>query len=567
MYCRHCGAIINDNVKFCTNCGRSLAVEPAAAPKPAAAPIPEAPKPAPAPAPAKTPVSRPVYDTARPAAPPKDRTGKYILKRAIFCVIALILGIVCALILTRHLYPAGPNGGPGGPQIPIALLLERTVSTLMFILVPLIIAFVIGIMTGFARHAGPKNILRTIAAVLKSLTPFAGGLFLLYVFAVRLALVPLSGLVSPSAYIIPMFALFLPLTGFMIDAATNNGHREGFAGGVAAAAAFAADKMPAIVLVEIFTEWALSLPGLGTLSATVLSSRASGIAPVMIVYAVIIYILKLIFDMIAAIAAKGDPAPQVYAGIKGSKTPNGLLIAGIIAAGIMFLIAAGLWLTAEDGLYAMDPGAILLAPGKAGHILGTDHLGRDFYAQLVYALRNTVIIGITNAVIAVILGVVFGLLTGFLKGIACDIFKGITYVFGYGTAFSILLFISVRDLTLSPFYLVGLFGWGGIAGAIAGAIKTKKSSPLAKTSLMVPALSQVIQVFCWAVILISGFSLFGLGNVNPGFPTLGYLLGTGRMVLTRSPHLFMLPAAVMIVLLIAFHLLKAGLSSKEKRNY
>ncbi len=569
MYCRHCGAIINDNVKFCTNCGKPLAVDPAPAPKPAAAPQSAAPQPAPAPAPApaKTPVSRPVYDTARPAAPPRDRTGKYILKRAIFCVIALVIGIVTALVLTRYLYPAGPMGGSGGIPVPGRILLERMIPTLIFILVPLAIAFVIAILAGFARHSGPKNVLRIIAAVLKSLTPFAGGLFLLYVFAVLLKLVPLAWGVAPISYILPLVALTLPLTGFLMDAATGNGHREGFAGGVAAAAAFAADKMPVIVLVEMFAEWIFTIAGLGTLSATAIATMATGLAPMLIVYTVIIYILKLIFDLIAAVAAKGDPSPQVYASTKGIKTPNGLLIAGIIAAGIMFLLAAGLWLTCKYEVTAMDPGAMLLAPGKAGHILGTDQMGRDFYTQLAYGLRNTVIIGITNVVIATILGTVFGLLMGFLKGVGSDIFKAIAYVFGHGTAFAILLFISMRDLTLSPFYIVGLFGWGSIAGAIAGAIKTKKSSPLAKTSFMAPVLSQAVQTFCSAVILISGLSLLGLGNTNPSFPTLGSLFGMGRVVFTRSPHLILWPAVVLTVLLIAFHLLKAGLASKERRNY
>jgi len=559
MFCRHCGAILNDNAKFCTNCGKPLDIQPAAAPKPAT------PAPAQTPAPSPQPAANPYLNRA--SAPPKDRTGKYILKRAIFCGIALILGIVTALVLMQFLYPQGPFGGPDGRSIPIGLLLERTVTTLLFILVPLIIAFVIAILAGFARHAGPKNILRIIAAVLKSLTPFVGGIFLLYVFAIKLALVPLAGIVSPSAYIIPMFALTLSLTGFLIDAAVNNGHREGFAGGVAAAAAFAADKMPVIVLVELFSEGMFQIPGLGTLSATVLNNRAAGFAPVLIIYTVIIYVLKLIFDIISAAAAKGDPAPQVYASAKGSKMPNGLLIAGIIAAGIVFLLGAGLWLTAKEGLNAVDPGSMMLAPGQAGHVLGTDHMGRDFYTQLTYAFRNTLITGIANTIIAVILGIVFGLLMGFLKGVGSDVFKCITYVFGHGTLFAILLFICVRDFITSPFYIVGLFGWGSIAGAISGYIKTKKSSPLAKTSFMIPVLSQVVQIFCSAVILMSGLSLLGLGNANPAFPTLGYLFGIGRTMLARSPHLVTLPAVVMIVLLIAFHLLKAGLSSKEKRNY
>ena len=68
-------------------------------------------------------------------------------------------------------------------------------------------------------------------------------------------------------------------------------------------------------------------------------------------------------------------------------------------------------------LLAGDPAAInpanRLKPPSAAHWLGTDHLGRDVYARLVYGTRTSMLIGFSVAAATTLIGVAIGLYAGF----------------------------------------------------------------------------------------------------------------------------------------------------------
>ena len=210
MYCRYCGSLINDNAKFCTNCGKQLSAAQAVAPA-------QAPNPTPAPS---QPVSRPAKASAPANTVRRDGTGKYILKRAIFFGIALVLGIILSIVLMNS------SKFFQGPSVPAEMLISRLGVTLLLILVPLILAFAAGILAGLAKKASARNVIRIISAVLKSLPPFIASLLILYIFAVWLRLIPVAGISSSGSFIGPILSLLLPLAGFLMDAAVRNGHFE-----------------------------------------------------------------------------------------------------------------------------------------------------------------------------------------------------------------------------------------------------------------------------------------------------------------------------------------------------
>ena len=50
------------------------------------------------------------------------------------------------------------------------------------------------------------------------------------------------------------------------------------------------------------------------------------------------------------------------------------------------------------------------------HILGTDHLGRDYFTRLLYAARVSLTVAVTVATLAALMGIIMGLLAGFFGG-------------------------------------------------------------------------------------------------------------------------------------------------------
>jgi peptide/nickel transport system permease protein len=307
---------------------------------------------------------------------------------------------------------------------------------------------------------------------------------------------------------------------------------------------------------------------------------------------ILILLLKLINDIIASLAAGGDPTEQVFgvrfkvsgqagatagqsgtsavAGARGQikkdKSGKVLLIIGIICAGLVVAGAIAMAFTSTHTPEQMDINGAFLAPGQRGHILGTDGMGRDIYALLASGVFYTILGALVNTIIAIILGVGFGLLAGFLRGAGAEVFKAIRYIFGFGAPLAIMIFILliIRGSIIPAMVLVGLYGWGGIADRLAGAIKAKKAHPGEKTSLILPVLEQVVHTFCIAVIGITVMGMSGLLSYFPHMQTLGTLLASSQEYLVSYPFLAVAPAFALTIILAAFFLLHAGLSARER---
>lgn len=63
-----------------------------------------------------------------------------------------------------------------------------------------------------------------------------------------------------------------------------------------------------------------------------------------------------------------------------------------------------------------DYSAIMEAP-SAKHIFGTDHLGRDMLARVLYGGRNSLTIGLVSMICALMMGIVIGSLCGYFGGL------------------------------------------------------------------------------------------------------------------------------------------------------
>ncbi len=76
---------------------------------------------------------------------------------------------------------------------------------------------------------------------------------------------------------------------------------------------------------------------------------------------------------------------------------------------------------------ATDPGLRLLQPG-AGHALGTDQMGRDIFARIIYGARISLAVGLGSTLLGSLFGVALGLASGYLGGWVDLIIQRITDV-------------------------------------------------------------------------------------------------------------------------------------------
>ncbi len=99
--------------------------------------------------------------------------------------------------------------------------------------------------------------------------------------------------------------------------------------------------------------------------------------------------------------------------IRGNKLA---VAAGIVVA--LYILAA----VAAPLITSSDPGAQNLSnrfsrPGFAQeHLLGTDHLGRDVYARIVYGARVSILIGLVTVAVSMLIGGALGMIAGYYGG-------------------------------------------------------------------------------------------------------------------------------------------------------
>ena len=93
-----------------------------------------------------------------------------------------------------------------------------------------------------------------------------------------------------------------------------------------------------------------------------------------------------------------------------------MFVVGIVIFVLSLLVAVFGPLFYNVDINARDIVAGPYAPSSAEHLLGTDHLGRDYVSLLIAGLRSSLYVGLIAGVIATTIGVFIGLFGGFRGG-------------------------------------------------------------------------------------------------------------------------------------------------------
>jgi peptide/nickel transport system permease protein len=102
------------------------------------------------------------------------------------------------------------------------------------------------------------------------------------------------------------------------------------------------------------------------------------------------------------------------------------VIGFVIVAVLAVMAVAAPLITAHDPLKG---GRDALTRPDARHPLGTDDLGRDVLAQIVYGLRVSFVVGLLSTAIAVVIGVLVGAVAGYFRGGIDDVLMRVTELF------------------------------------------------------------------------------------------------------------------------------------------
>ncbi len=106
----------------------------------------------------------------------------------------------------------------------------------------------------------------------------------------------------------------------------------------------------------------------------------------------------------------------------------------------------------------------MLKPPSAEHILGTDKIGRDVFARIIYGGRISILVGLGSALGAALIGVSIGAYTGYRGGWWDSIFLRISeIVMSFPQIILVLLLVTILGQSLMNLIIIfTLTGWGSL---------------------------------------------------------------------------------------------------------
>ncbi|WP_417681505.1 dipeptide/oligopeptide/nickel ABC transporter permease/ATP-binding protein [Roseibium sp.] len=275
---------------------------------------------------------------------------------------------------------------------------------------------------------------------------------------------------------------------------------------------------------------------------------------------------------------QAKPAPKsARPGTVALLLNNTLATGGLIVLAVICLIALATPLLPLPDPDATAPANRLLPVFSAGHLLGTDHLGRDLLSRLLWGTRVSLAVGVSATLIAAFFGSLFGLVAGYAGGRADTvIMRGIDMVMAFPYILLALAIVAVLGPgLLNALYAIALvnipFFARNIRGITSGlarrefvdAARLSGKSPV--QILFIEILPNVLPVIVitmsttvgWMILETAGLSFLGLG-AQPPQADLGSMLGEGRKILFTAPHVSIIPGLMIFALVMSINLFGDG---------
>ena len=261
-------------------------------------------------------------------------------------------------------------------------------------------------------------------------------------------------------------------------------------------------------------------------------------------------------------------------------TRHKLAMGGLIIILAELAIVILLPLVMKLNPYSMDAvGGFGAAPSTA-HILGTDEVGRDVFARLIYGGRTSLFVGILSALISLSIGVPLGLVAGYCRGALGIVIMRLADVFMSVPSMILVLVLvavigpSIQSVTI----VIGIIGWPQFARQLYGSVLSvrekdyveaavaigEKNGRIMRKYILPNAFAPVIITFTFsiasAVLQESGLSFLGMGVQTPQ-ASWGNIMYAAQSItiLSQKPWMWIPPGVALLLTVLSFNFFGDGI--------
>ncbi|MBQ6527288.1 MAG: ABC transporter permease [Clostridia bacterium] len=248
-------------------------------------------------------------------------------------------------------------------------------------------------------------------------------------------------------------------------------------------------------------------------------------------------------------------------------------------AGTLFFVLVALF---APLIAQQDPNALTmdgrLQPATAKHWFGTDYIGRDLFARVVYGTRVSLLTGVISVLLSAFVGVFLGMCAAYFGGIVDKLLMGFCETFNAipGIALCLTLVSLLGGGLWNMALILCITGIPGflrmmrasslsimnsdyiLAERLAGQSKLKIMYKHILPNAVSPIIVMSTQMIGATVMMESGLSFLGVGISIP-MASWGSIISEARPFLLLSPGYVMIPCVCLALLIISLNLLGDGI--------
>ncbi|MDR1604521.1 MAG: ABC transporter permease [Gracilibacteraceae bacterium] len=252
-------------------------------------------------------------------------------------------------------------------------------------------------------------------------------------------------------------------------------------------------------------------------------------------------------------------------------------------AGLIFLFLEVLLALTIPIFLPLDPIAIsrsFNAPPDAEHILGTDGVGRDVLARVIYGGRLSLFIGVASVAITVSIGLPLGLIAGYYRGPAESVIMRAaeTFLSIPLMVFVLVVVAIVKATAWNVALIIGGLGWPAVAKLIYASVLAESAKEYVEAARVLgrpnhvvawlevlpnaisPLWAQIAFRISQAIMIEASLSFLGAG-IQPPAASWGNIMYAAQdlAVLTNRLWIWLPPGICLVLTVMSINLVGEGI--------